>query len=163
MLSFKGRHRQVMSLGRYTELFFLDEATALAAGHRPCAECQRGRYNEFLRCWGEGNKALWKGEKLRAPLVDAVLQKERMGPNGEKVKWRAKLGELPVGVMVEMGEGKAGVVVEGGERPRLRPWNVKGYGNPTEAGGDTEVAVLTPRSSIKALQFGFCPKTNTAN
>src|SRR3954468_18219668 len=44
LLEFKGRHRQVMSPGRYTELFFLDEATALAAGHRPCAECQRGRY-----------------------------------------------------------------------------------------------------------------------
>ena len=64
VLSFKGRHRQVMSPGRYTELFFLDEATALAAGHRPCAECQRGRYNEFMRCWAAGNPELVGKRKL---------------------------------------------------------------------------------------------------
>src|SRR5688500_8008085 len=54
VLEFKGRRRQVMAPGRYTELFFLDESTALAAGHRPCAECQRDRYLEFRRCWMAG-------------------------------------------------------------------------------------------------------------
>src|SRR5205085_4707965 len=123
VLEFRGRKRAVLTPGRYTELFFLDEATALAAGHRPCAECQRGRYNEFMRCWAAGNPELVGKEKLRAPLVDAVLHRERIGPKGEKVKWRAKLGELPVGVMVELGEGKAGVVVEGG----IREWGAMGY------------------------------------
>src|ERR1700739_433376 len=51
LLEFKGRHRVVMSPGRYTELFFLDEAVALAAGHRPCAECRRARVNDFRRAW----------------------------------------------------------------------------------------------------------------
>src|SRR4051812_48029475 len=50
-LEFKGRRREVMSPGRYTELFFLDEATALAAGHRPCAECRRERFNAFKSAW----------------------------------------------------------------------------------------------------------------
>ena len=153
VLSFKGRRRAVMSPGRYTELFFLDEATALAAGHRPCAECQRGRYNEFLRCWALGNPGLVGKLPLRAPVVDAVLQKERIGPKGEKVKWRAKLGELPVGVMVEIGEGKAYLVKEDG----LRAWNEQGYRKSTEIEKDLVVPVLTPSSVVKAIESGFGP------
>ena len=152
VLSFKGRRRfPLMQPGRYTELFFLDEATALAAGHRPCAECQRGRYNEFLRCWALGNPGLVGKLPLRAPVVDAVLQKERIGPKGEKVKWRAKLGELPAGVMVEMGEGKAGVVVVGG----VREWGPIGYGALTITSEKRQVSVLTPASTVKATTAGF--------
>ncbi len=155
LLEFKDRRRALMQPGRYTELFFLDEATALAAGHRPCAECQRGRYNDFLRCWGEGNRELWEGEKLRAPVVDAVLQRERLGKGGEKVKWRAKLGELPVGVMVEVGEGKAGRVEEGSI---LRAWSPGGYGPLLPSEMDRTVAVLTPSSVKRAIAIGFCPR-----
>ena len=54
LLEFKGRKRSIMTPGQYTELFFLDEATALAAGHRPCAECQRDRFNLFREIWGQG-------------------------------------------------------------------------------------------------------------
>lgn len=154
LLEFKGRRRELMHPGRYTELFFLDEATALAAGHRPCAECQRGRYNEFMRCWGEANRELWEGEKLRAPMVDAVLQRERMGKGGEKVKWRAKLGELPVGVMVEVGEGKAGVVVEGG----VRTWGMGGYGERERVPVNRGAKVLTPASAARAIVQGFSPE-----
>ena len=57
LLDFKGRRRDVMSPRRYTELFFLDEAVALAAGHRPCAECRRDRYRAFLAAWTEGSRA----------------------------------------------------------------------------------------------------------
>src|SRR6202451_2054834 len=56
VLEFRGRKRQVMTPGRYTELFFLDEATALAAGHRPCAECRRQRFNAFRDAWKPGGK-----------------------------------------------------------------------------------------------------------
>ena len=156
LLKFKGRRREVMSPGRYTELFFLDEATALAAGHRPCAECQRGRYNEFMRCWGEGNKALWKGQKLRAPVVDAVLQRERMGERGEKVKWRAKVGELPVGVMVEVDDTKAQAFLL--EASGLLAWHSGNYKCRTRTSMDRKVAVLTPRSTVKAIASGFMPK-----
>ena len=55
LLEFNGRHRQVMAPDRYTELFFLDEATALAAGHRPCFECRRKSYNAFVDAWAVGN------------------------------------------------------------------------------------------------------------
>ena len=151
LLEFKGRRRAVMSPGKYTELFFLDEATALAAGHRPCAECQRGRYNEFMACWGKANAGLLGEEKLRAPVVDAVLQRERMGKGGEKVKWRARLGELPVGVMVEVGEGKAGVVVEGG----VKGWATHGYAAKAKLPKNFVGEVLTPRSVVNAIDVGF--------
>ena len=153
VLSFKGRRRAVMSPGRYTELFFLDEATALAAGHRPCFECQRGRYNEFMRCWALGNPGLVGELPLRAPVVDAVLHRERIGPKGEKVKWRAKLGALPVGVMVEMGEGKAGLVTENG----LKPWSPDGYGKLKKVSRELEVLSLTPGSVVKGIEAGFVP------
>ena len=99
LLEFKGRKRTVMSPGRYTELFFLDEATALAAGHRPCAECQRGRYKEFMQYWGTANAALSGGERLLAGRVDAVLQAERLGPDGGKVTFRARLDSEPSGAV----------------------------------------------------------------
>src|SRR5438445_4041421 len=67
LLEFKGRKHQIMRPGHYTELFFLDEATALAAGHRPCAECQRDRFNLFRRYWALANPDEAKSEKPLAP------------------------------------------------------------------------------------------------
>ena len=161
LLEFKDRRRTVMSPGSYTELFFLDEATALSAGHRPCAECQRGRYKEFMECWGRANAGLLGGEKPRAGAVDAVLQKERMGLGGAKVKRRAKVGALPAGVMVEMRgrEGEAWVVKEDEKKVVLREWKAGGYGERLEVKDDVEVGVLTPESVVRAIQSGFALKT----
>lgn len=81
LLEFKGRRRQIMIPAQYTELFFLDEATALAAGHRPCAECQRPRYNEFRAAWAEGNGVA----KLPSAVeLDDVLHPERIESDGSK-------------------------------------------------------------------------------
>src|SRR5690606_9191936 len=76
-LQFRGRHRQVMTPGQYTELFFLDEATALAAGHRPCFECRRADAVRFARTWAqiEGQTG-----RASAPHMDAALHAERLGP-----------------------------------------------------------------------------------
>jgi hypothetical protein len=68
LLSFKGRRRQLMRPGHYTELFFLDEATALAAGHRPCAECRREAFRRFVDGWARG--AGCAGERVRAADMD---------------------------------------------------------------------------------------------
>jgi hypothetical protein len=73
--------RPVMTPGRYTELFFLDEATALAAGHRPCGRCSKARYNAFVHYWRLGNPE--ETDKL-----DRVLQRERF--IAYKRQWRAK-------------------------------------------------------------------------
>lgn len=160
LLDFKGRKRQVMAPGKYTELFFLDEATALAAGHRPCAECQRGRYNEFMRCWGKANAGLLGGEKLRAPAVDAVLQRERFGEGGSKLTFRAKLKEVPAGCFVVLNgqPGEAHLVVEGG----VRRWREEGYEAFEKVAGETRVEVLTPASTVKTIEAGFHPAATCA-
>src|SRR5580658_8848742 len=95
LLEFKGRRRSVMSPGRYTELFFLDEAVALAAGHRPCAECRRERFNAFRNAWNRSRQP-----EDRAPLaseIDLELHRARIDSRGEKVTWEAPLNTLPDG------------------------------------------------------------------
>ncbi len=82
VLDFKGRRRRIMAPGRYTELFFLDEATGLAAGHRPCAECQRPRYVVYRNAWAMGNPGQWEGELPRASEIDDRLHADRLGPGG---------------------------------------------------------------------------------
>src|SRR3954464_7083940 len=79
VLEFKGRKRAVMQPGCYTELFFLDEATGLAAGHRPCAECQRQRFNEFRTAWVAGDYARTEGRTPTAVETDDRLHGERVG------------------------------------------------------------------------------------
>ena len=73
VLSFKERHREVMMPRRYTELFFLDEATAFAAGHRPCAECRRADYNAFQKAWQRAGLP----SEAKADAMDLVLHAER--------------------------------------------------------------------------------------
>src|SRR6201996_1159684 len=80
VLEFKGRRRVVMSPRRYTELFFLDEAVALAAGHRPCFECRRMRFNEFRRAWAGGSSTLPSADEM-----DLELHPARIGRQKEKV------------------------------------------------------------------------------
>jgi hypothetical protein len=143
-LDFKGRRREVFAPARYSELFFLDEATAFAAGHRPCAECNRERFNEFKRAWGS---------EAKAAEMDAVLHAERIA-GGEKVSYEARLGELPAGVMIER-QGAALLV----DASALFPWSFAGYGAalPRPAGA-ARVRVLTPRAMVRAIAQGLAPQ-----
>jgi hypothetical protein len=79
-LEFKGRRRELLRPGRFTELFFVDEATALAAGHRPCAECRWGDFLQLRSAWAETHP----GASLLADYIDRVLHAERIGPEGTK-------------------------------------------------------------------------------
>jgi hypothetical protein len=145
-LQFKGRHRQVFAPQRYSELFFIDEATAFAAGHRPCAECNRERFNQFRNAWGVA---------VRAAEIDALLHAERIA-GGEKRCYEARLDELPDGVMVER-DGSA-FLVRGGA---LYPWSFEGYGAPLRRpSGDARVRVLTPRSMVAAIARGLEPQVD---
>ena len=101
LLEFKGRHREIMSPGRYTELFFLDEATALAAGHRPCAECQPERYYRYREAFRESqNLAHW----LSADEMDRILHESRLQSDKSQRTYPARLEELPSGVFVQQNE-----------------------------------------------------------
>src|SRR5262245_2641385 len=92
-LAFRGRHRAVMTPGRYTELFFVDEATGLAAGHRPCFECRRKAFESFA--------AAWPGrDRPTAAAIDEKLHAERVEPDRAKRTFLAAVADLPDGVFV---------------------------------------------------------------
>jgi len=150
LLEFKGRRRNVMTPGLYTELFFLDEATALAAGHRPCAECQRTRYDLFRQHWAAANPDLAASARPSADDMDRVLHAERLGAGGTKRIYRDRLSRLPIGVMVA-DDARAYLVHEHG----LLRWTPGGYAARESGGDDPELFVLTPRSVVRALGHGF--------
>jgi len=154
VLEFKGRHRQaMMQPNRYTELFFLDEATALAAGHRPCFECRRRDAERFAALWAETRG--WPAP-ARAPEMDATLQAERVGAQGQKLTYRAQLSGLPDGAFVRLAEGgpaQAYLVGNG----RILAWSPAGYGAALAAAKRRDVEVLTPRSIVAVLSSGYRP------
>jgi hypothetical protein len=151
VLSFNGRPaREIMKPGVYTELFFLDEATALAAGHRPCAECRHAAYRAFKACWAAGAGVPVQG--LSAAKMDRVLHADRRDGKRRQHTWRAPPGTLPVGTMVAIG-GAAWLVA--GEE--LLGWTLDGYRGRRPAHAEAEVDVLTPRSTVAALRAGYLP------
>ena len=93
-----------MGPGQYTELFFLDEATALSAGHRPCAECQRSRFNEFLTAWVAGQLKLFPDQRIpdrpRVAYIDGILHDERLDEKRGKRTVLVRAGDLPAGAFV---------------------------------------------------------------
>lgn len=137
-IDFRNRRVEQWAEGRYTVLFFHDEAVALAAGHRPCAECRRGRYNEFRAAWGGAPSA---------DDMDAQLHRERLGDHCD-----AAWGSLPNGTFVIYDDMPA--VVSGS---KLVPWSATGYGVPVHRPAKGTVTVLTPPSTVAALASGYTP------
>ena len=101
VLEFKGRRREVMTPNLYTELFFLDEATAFSAGHRPCAECRRADFNRFKAAWVQGNPLYMYNMKTPIGEIDEILQRERINQEGVKSTYSESLGNLPEGSFIE--------------------------------------------------------------
>jgi hypothetical protein len=156
VLEFKGRHREaMMQPNRYTELFFLDEATALAAGHRPCFECRRAEAEAFAALWG---KLQGRSQRAQAAEMDAVLQVERVGPGRRKVTYRARLADVPTGAFVRYpceGPGRSAYLVVGNH---LLAWDPAGYRSLVlRAPPAQELDVLTPRSIVAVLSAGYRP------
>lgn len=147
VLAFHDRHRQVMSPGRYTELFFLDEATALAAGHRPCFECRHQDAVRFAQLW-----AGLSGREGRATAgeMDDVLHRERVDRQGAKITHMAALAGLPTGVLVRL-EGRPHLVIGDG----MAAWRADGYHAPTPRPRMESVEVLTPRSMVVVMAAGY--------
>ena len=156
VLDFKGRTRRPMPPGKYTSLFFLDEATALAAGHRPCAECQRERFSVFGAHWGAANPGLAGNAAPLVDVIDAVLHSERISGqhfhrDKGKLTFTARLETLPDGAFVLPVTGGGPHIVYG---DALYPWSFSGYGRPI-ARATSSVQVLTPRSTMRALADGY--------
>lgn len=153
-LAFNGRRRQVMTPGRYTELFFLDEATALAAGHRPCFECRRRDFLWFAELWGQTQGL---PGRARAEDIDRTLHSERVGAGGGKITFRAPLADLPAGTFVRWNSVPHLVLASW-----LLPWADTGYGEPLDQPAAADVDVLTPKSTVAVLSAGFCPSLHAS-
>jgi hypothetical protein len=148
VLEFRGRRRPVMRPRRYTELFFLDEAVALAAGHRPCAECRHVAYQSFLTAWTAA-RAL--PAKPAADDIDQVLHWQRRLAGGARVTYPALLSELPDGVFIVHDE-EFWLATDDG----LHRWTPAGYADRIDQ-FDGPAAVLTPRATVEAIRAGYRP------
>jgi hypothetical protein len=155
VLTFKGRRRPVMAPNRYTELFFLDEATALSAGHRPCFECRREAAMQFATLW---NAKIERSGRAVAGDMDEQLHRERVGRGGKPV-WTARRSHLPDATIVRWQQGPSGssptmgILLAG----RFRAWSFEGYAVPCPIGPDIVLDVLTPPSIVRVLGAGYLP------
>jgi hypothetical protein len=156
VLEFRDRKRRILTPGRYTELFFLDEATALAAGHRPCAECRHARFLAFCHAWGLAHPADGTSPRPTAAAIDDRLHAERVGPNRSKSSFVAALDDLPDGVIVTVAAwGERAHLVWGGS---LLAWSPGGYGERRPRSKGEAVCVLTPKSTVEAIRAGYVPE-----
>jgi hypothetical protein len=144
LLEFKDRHAPQWTPNHYTQLFFLDEAVALAAGHRPCAECRRGDYNAYRQAWSQTHG----GATSYAKDMDSQLHRERTDPAHRVLPWSS----LPDGVFVHTGDGVAVVVGD-----HLARWDKTAYAYRRRLPRPIEgsASVLTPPSTVAVLGAGY--------
>jgi hypothetical protein len=144
LLEFNGRHAPQWAPNHYTQLFFLDEAVAFAAGHRPCAECRRRDYNAYRQAWSQthGSTTTYAND------MDNQLHRERTDSSEHLLPWSA----LPDGIFVDTDDGPAVVVGD-----HLAIWDEKAYayrGRLSRPSGGS-ASVLTPPSTVAVLRAGY--------
>jgi hypothetical protein len=154
-LSFGEIRRPVFAPGNYSELFFLDEATSLAAGHRPCNTCQRERHAGFRKAWLKANIAGPGDKFVPVAEIDRILHAERAIPGGGKRTFDAALRDLPRGTMFGYGDNAYLVWKRG-----ILQWSFGGYTPATAIPPDTQVRVLTPASVVRMFAAGFEPRVH---
>jgi hypothetical protein len=150
VLDWKGIRRDPMPPGRWTALFFFDEAVALAAGHRPCHYCRRRDFLLYAGAWARGRDL---PERPRATELDAVLHSERVESRTRRQRTTTQdLAELPDGAMVRF-DGRPALVLE----QQVLPWSWEGYGEALRPPGLHQVETLTPPANLLVLKAGFAP------
>jgi len=143
---FRGRHRKPMPPGRYTALFFWDEPSALAAGHRPCAECRNADWRRFKSAWTAAG--LPAGS---AAEIDRVLHSARVTRDRRQVTHAADVASLPDGVFVVVGDAPH-LKWQG----RLWRWSAEGYAD-VGPSAEGRITVLTPQPTVATLRAGYLP------
>jgi hypothetical protein len=157
VLEFKGRRRPIMAPNRWTELFFLDEATAFSAGHRPCFECRREDALRFKSHWLSGNPAYGFDERTSINEIDTIMHAQRIDHKGRKVTYEAALADLPTGTFV-IHAGHPHLLRSG----LLLPWSPFGYGPGISLPADEATFVITPRSVVNTFKAGYSPQISTS-
>jgi hypothetical protein len=155
-IEFKDRQQEVMRPGAYTQLFFLDEAVALAAGHRPCATCRRVALRAFIGAWGRAVDHLGGGTGLHVGEIDRQLHRQRVCPRSRRqIRHMMPLDNVPDGAFVTFrDEANTAYLVLG---DGLLPWKPGGYGLACPKRPGLEVGVLTPPLTLAALRAGYRP------
>lgn len=153
-LQFRGRHREQWQPHHYTQLYFHDEAVALGAGHRPCAECRRGDYTAYREAWATGLGV----EVPSATQLDRQLHTERLvrGTHRRRLHrlpWRS----LPAGVFVLLEDGPALV-----RDDAVVPWTTSGYDVPRARPSRGAVDLITPPASLAAIAAGYPVQVDSA-
>ncbi len=156
-LHWKGIRRNLMAPGKYTELFFLDEATALAAGHRPCNDCRSERLRAFQQAWSIGVEQIAGGATL-VSKIDPVLQKDRSSGAGIQRTFAALASDLPDGTFLHRAQeaGVARLKWCG----RLHRWTPAGYADPQNLDPVETVTVLTPVCTVRVIRAGYIPEVH---
>ncbi|WP_435607220.1 hypothetical protein [Pseudomonas knackmussii] len=146
-LEYQGIKRELMAPNSYTELFFLDEPTSYAAGHRPCGDCRKDRYKAFKAAWAR----VFPEQDQSAEAIDRILHAARLNPNGTQRTWQARLDTLPDATLVEQ-NGTPLLLWKG----RQWNWSFAGYSpvdNPLPA--EQSVTVLTPEPIVRLFAAGL--------
>jgi hypothetical protein len=149
VLKWGSTRRDVMPPGRWTALFFLDEATALSAGHRPCGYCRRPDHLAFGAAWASAQRL---DQRPKAAAMDIELHAERVDRRRRKLTRSVPFGNLPDGAMI-LHDGTPALVSGG----RALRWSFEGYGQPETIAGDSTVVLLTPPKVVGALAHGYRP------
>ncbi len=157
-LNYKDFRRSVMSPNRWTELFFLDEATAFAAGHRPCGFCRNADFKLFKKLWISANGDQYGfTSKTSMPLIDAVIHRERLTENGSQKTFTAILATLPDGTFITLGEKNKALLWF---QQNLYEWSFGGYSKVELFDKDQLVDVLTPLSYVAVFKKGYVPQVH---
>lgn len=147
------KKRHPMPRNEYTALFFLDEATALAAGHRPCAQCLNPRFKEFINAWIAANPDLVNDSKLSVDKLDSALRQERL-EGKQKKTFLEEIDLLPSGCFIIFEQEQQPYLVQA---DKLLAWQAEGYTQRIARPTHQRVRVLTPPSIVRALARGFQP------
>lgn len=153
VLEFKGRKRTVMTPDRWTELFFLDEATAFAAGHRPCFECRRDDAQRFKSCWIKGNPVHNFSMTTSINQIDAIMHGERIDDEKKKVIYQRISFDIPEGTFILMNDDPYVFT-----RGRLQRWTPFGYEDSVAVPEASILTILTPYSIVNAFRAGYVPQ-----
>lgn len=153
-LEFKGRKRTVMTPDRWTELFFLDEATAFAAGHRPCFECRKADAGRFKSCWIQGNPLHHFNMTTSIHEIDEIIHSERIDTEKKKIMHQRMPSDIPDGTFILMNEHPYVL-----KNSRLHRWTPFGYEDSIAVPEASTLTVLTPHSIVNAFRAGYAPQT----
>jgi hypothetical protein len=159
-LTYKDHWRAVMSPNRWTELFFLDEATAFAAGHRPCGFCRHADFKRFKSLWLAANGQQYGlSENTKIDMIDTIIHEDRLDENGHQKTFQAPLLSLPSGTFIVFDSPTDAYLWY---EQNLYAWSFSGYTKLDLFEKDQIATVLTPRSYVAVFKMGYKPQVHAS-